>query len=1603
MIKVLFLAANPADTKPLAIGSEFRDITNEVRQAPGGRTFEIAVELAVRVTDIQRALLLHKPTIVHFAGHGRGAGGTSFGREFDEPLPDTMNEGILFENDSGRAVPVPVGALANLFRIVRNVECVVLCACHTAAQAEAIRQHVKFVVGMDRAILDASAIAFSVAFYRALAFGESIEVAFELGRNAIEFKGNSDSAVPILLPHDSVDAATWSLESRASNSTPFAMFSIPPRLQDIPERQSRPFDRRSDDEPERSFLKQVKRITKLRSPRAEIIPQWSPHPFLGVLNVESIEGSSLRVEFVVIIDQPMTMEILHEYRTKIEPHLRAQWHYAPVTLVHTGNAAPEEMRRSTERRAVFLKSFSEYQGLLDFTEYLGKQTRKLFDDPVYPHWLYVDQRAKWSYAGSLDEFHTDHLLDTLRKELDTPAQPRFIVVLGEFGVGKTFLLHELARRMVVEEHQLVPVLVQLSKLEKASSIKQLLAQHFAAADMGQYHYDGFQYMLEQGRIVLLFDGFDELALRLSYDRVMAHFKTIMTAAQGFAKIVLTSRRQHFLTDDEVKRELRIEAERVMGSRFFLIERFEKPQILQFLRNTLRNDEEAEARYRQLDAVKDLLGLSENPRMLGFIAKIDKQKLLDAELQGKDVTSAMLYQWLVDEWLDFEFKRANPTGAPRSVSRAGIDAAMSDLARHVWSQPEKTTHIDDVRSCVAATLQARGETAIDDSVLAQMFGSGSLLVRDADGEFQFMHRSVLEWLVARAAARELPESKDAGLLALDEMSALMADFFASMAGPREAYIWALEWIEQGTTPTIKKNALLVRQRVEKGWGRPTDVEIDIPVAQDWSGIDFRGQDLSHENFSNGIFQGADFRGATLVGANLSGADLSGAKLDRANLTGADLSWANLSGANLSFALLLGAKLSEVRGIEPALWRGAKLVGAKGLSNEQLKMFVVAGAAPVHLKRVTPMWAAPTAACTCVALDPAGDLLTAGFDDGTVRLFDASTGERLRVLAGHTNGVSSIAWSPDGKTIASSSWDRTVRLWNTTTGTTMCVLRAHTSGVLSVAWSPDGEIIASASWDKTIRLWDVATGRCLELLQGHSRGVSSVVWNPDGETIASASDDTTIRIWSSTGRLIRTLEGHADRIACVAWSSDGKLLASGSDDNTIRLWSIISGRMIRALEGHGDRVSCIAWSCDGILASGSADKVVRIWDIATGTALRMLEGHTNWILSVAWSLDGKTVTSGAQDHTVRIWEITTGRTLRILEGQTNGAMCVAWSPDGKTLVSGSVDKRVRLWDAASGRSISFEGHTNWVSSVAWSPDGMTIASGSLDKTIRLWDAGADLSRRTLRGHANGVMTVAWSPDGSALASGSLDKTVRIWNVESGHSQILEGHSNRVLSVSWRSDGKVLASGGHDKTIRLWDIASGCASSILEGHANSVTCVAWRRDGRIIASGSGDNTVRLWDVASGRTASILEGHTNRITSVAWRPDGSGLATGSLDATVRLWSTHGDSPRVLEGHTNAVSNIAWSPDGKMIASSSRDGTIYLWSVERERCFAIFMATRSGWIAFTPDGRYKLEGDVAGSFWHVVGLCRFELGELDLRLPIDARLHDLQEPPNSIAINSTI
>ena len=181
MRKILILSANPKDTSKLRLDEEVRKIQTALKLAKHRDQFEIVSELAVRVSDLRRALLYHQPTIIHFCGHGSGS------------------TGLVLEDNSGQTQLVSTESLARLFQSFQDsIECVLLNACYSKVQAEAIHQYIDYVVGMSRVIGDAAAIEFAIGFYDALGGGRCYEDCFEIGRASLDLLGIPESETPVL-------------------------------------------------------------------------------------------------------------------------------------------------------------------------------------------------------------------------------------------------------------------------------------------------------------------------------------------------------------------------------------------------------------------------------------------------------------------------------------------------------------------------------------------------------------------------------------------------------------------------------------------------------------------------------------------------------------------------------------------------------------------------------------------------------------------------------------------------------------------------------------------------------------------------------------------------------------------------------------------------------------------------------------------------------------------------------------------------------------------------------------------------------------------------------------------------------------------------------------------------------------------------------------------------------------------------------------------------------------------------------------------------------------------------------------------------------------
>jgi WD40 repeat protein/nucleoside phosphorylase len=1434
---------------------------------------------------------------------------------------------------------------------------------------DSLSRHVRQVLGAE---MEATAIGL---------------VAEQLGRRLLIAKAVSDHA-----DHDKDDAYR-SFACHASAAFLLAFLqkhlrpqrSLTPLFTPSPTPSPPQRDRRQNE-----FLARVEQLCALRYPPGTQIKRVDGPASIGeFLELTVSEGGFIQVFPVAAIDQPMTGELLAAFLEGVHAGYRRRDPTVISTLVHAGPTASEELSRQARAQQVRLSSFGEYLVLFDFSAYLKWQSARLENDQVYPPSLYVEQRGRVSVGGG-EELHTEDVLKTLTEILDSP-HPRFALVLGDFGTGKTFLLHELARRLATQQHALVPVLIEMRSLQKHRSLKALIAQHFAAADLGRLEPDKFLSMLKSGRIALLFDGFDELALRVTYDQVMEHFNTLIEAVQGEAKVVITSRTQHFMTHQQVKRELGERAAALPGYRFIELARFSDKQVWRYLAMKLGSAAAADERMEILRDVH-LLGLAENPRMLSFIVDLEEGALRDARARAGKITSAKLYEILIKRWIHGEYRRVNPSGAPKGLDELQILRGATELAMLLWERTDRSVDVMELPPGLFEAVNAGGEQPLGPEVIRHQLGSGSLLVRDAEGRFSFIHQSVMEWLVADAAAQAVRQGGDAGVLGRRELSDLMADFFITLARPEAARRWAEAKASSAESDVIRNSALRVLRRLPKTEAEPGASQ-GMRLARNLEKSDLRGQDLSEADLRHANLAGANLSGATLVRANLVEARLSQANLKRANLEKAVLRGANLAGADLSNARLLGADLRGAQ-LQGASLHAAKLVGARLDSLEGLRLFGAALPSPADLVPTLGL----ASAVRAVAFSPTGEFLATAHVGGMVHLWDAETGHALRVFEGHTDCVTSLAFSPDGKLLATSSEDGNIILWSVEYVLRLHTLSGHRGSVLSVAFSPDGKWLASGSDDQTVILWSVESARPLRTLQGHGGIVRTVAFSPDGRMLASGSDDRSLILWSVVqGRALKPLQKHRGFILSVAFSPDGKWLASGSDDQSVILWSVEQAKPLRTLQGHGAIVRSVAFSPDGrTLASSADDRSVILWSIRQASALHSLKSHTGPVRGVAFSPDGKWLASGSDDQSAILWNVEQAKPLRTLQGQAGSVRSVTFSLNGKVQAMGFTDGSVLLWSVEQARLLRvLQAHTGAVLSLAFSPDGRTLASGAEGGAIILWSVEQGQPLGTLQGHREAIVSMAFSPDGQTLASGAADETLIFWSVEQARPlRTRQVHRGSILSVAFSPDGKMLAStGAEDRTIILWSVEQATALRTIRGHTSPVRNVTFSPDGRTLAASSEDQTLILWSVEQPRLLRTFQTHRGFIQRMAFSPDGKLLASGSDSGALTLWNVEQATPlRTFQGHRGGILSVAFSPGGTSLSSASDDGTVRFWELATGRQLATFLGGLDGWVAFRPDGRFKSGGDVSGIFWHASGLCRFEPGELDPYLPAPLRLTD-REP----------
>lgn len=406
---------------------------------------------------------------------------------------------------------------------------------------------------------------------------------------------------------------------------------------------------------------------------------------------------------------------------------------------------------------------------------------------------------------------------------------------------------------------------------------------------------------------------------------------------------------------------------------------------------------------------------------------------------------------------------------------------------------------------------------------------------------------------------------------------------------------------------------------------------------------------------------------------------------------------------------------------------------------------------------------------VSFSSDGALMAAASEDGRIMVWNAKDGTVVSSPP-RQSGIYDIAFLADGQLVTTGQ-DGTVRVWDAISGQQTLILAGPTSTVISVAASPDSQRIISGAYDGSLRVWDASPGRELLTIPGHKGIVWNVAYSPDGNQIASASVDGFLKLWDAeTGALVLKVPEDGDTgggFTGLVFSPDGARLATGSLDGTVTIWDSRSGEILEFLKGHENMVVGLAFSTDGNrLASASWDGTAKVWSLSNGEAITTFSGHvpTALISGVVFHPDGKTVFTSADDESVYQWDAKTGDLIKAYSGEGKELYGLALSPDGRMLAAGDQDGNIHLWNVETGEQLpTLSGHAGLVLRLSFSPDGSRLASAGFDRLAKVWDARTGAELFSLYGNTSNVFGVSFSPDGKHLATTGADGSIRAYALQ------------------------------------------------------------------------------------------------------------------------------------------------------------------------------------------------------------------------------------------------
>jgi len=375
-----------------------------------------------------------------------------------------------------------------------------------------------------------------------------------------------------------------------------------------------------------------------------------------------------------------------------------------------------------------------YQQMLAYDKYLEEVIREAAE--IEKYWVDLECGIENKNRINIIEYVDAWINSSARNHL---------ALLGDFGTGKTWFCSYYAARLARRhlrspENHRIPILIPLQGYAKALNIEPLITDTL----VNSYHIDlvggfeTFMHLNRSGRLLLIFDGFDEMERRIDDSVALQNYEDILRTVVDNSKVILTSRPVFFKGKEYLSTLLRSTRDRP-NFETLSTQVLKDDQIQAILRKLLPNRTQWEECWKQITSIRRLRDLASRPVMVQIISRTLPAALYEGP---SHINGAVLYRIYVNEWIE----KACRKDKSLLKRKEEVLSFLHDLSWDMYcTQGTGTIAPSKIQEAAEKRFGKSGIT----SGLANLF-----VVDKTTANYTFPHISFMEYFVADKVIKHL---------------------------------------------------------------------------------------------------------------------------------------------------------------------------------------------------------------------------------------------------------------------------------------------------------------------------------------------------------------------------------------------------------------------------------------------------------------------------------------------------------------------------------------------------------------------------------------------------------------------------------------------------------------------------------------------------------------------------------------------------------------------------------------------------------------------------------------------------------------------------------